>query len=78
MSPPIYQYAIKLFVKFWEAQVLLWTFRYRKIVLQTTRILFGKVFYSNTVIFSILMWNLISICRFDNILYPHFCIKISL
>ena len=37
----------------------------------------GKVYYFNTIIISILIKAHIPSCRFESILSPHFCIKIS-
>jgi hypothetical protein len=37
----------------------------------------GKVYYSNTIIITILMYTFIPNCRIENILSPQFCIKIS-
>jgi len=37
----------------------------------------NKVYYSNTIIITILMQTLIPICRFGNIPSPQFCIKTS-
>ena len=48
-----------------EVQVSVWMFRWRNIILD---FLCGKVYYSNNIIITILMWILFPSFRFENIL----------
>jgi len=53
-------------------------FQCRNIVILTTKFfLCGKVYYSNTIIITIVIYTLIPNRQFENILSPHFCIEIS-
>jgi hypothetical protein len=61
-----------------ELKVYLWMFRCGSIVLLTTSSFwFVKVYYSNAIVITNLMWTFFPDCPFENIVSPHFCIKIS-
>jgi len=75
MSSPIYQYVIDLVVSLPIGRV--GGVFMNVPVWEQPNFSCGNVYCSNTIIISILMQTIIPNCRFENILSPHFCIKIS-
>ena len=79
LPPPIYQYVVKLVVSL--------TIRggpgvFMNVLVREHRALnqifrYGKVYYSNPIIVTILMETLLSNYWLENILSTYFCIKIS-
>jgi len=79
MPSPVYQYVINLVVSLPIRRgpgVLVTVSVQEHRNLKNQIILCRKIYYSNTIIITILMYTLISNCRFKNILSLIFCLKI--
>jgi len=80
MPSPIYQHVINLVLVFSIRRgpgVFINVLAQEHRVLHKSDFLCGKVYYFNTIFITNLMYTLIPDCRFENIVSPQFCIKIS-
>jgi len=80
MPSPIYQFVINLVlslpIKRSPAVLVNVSVREHR-ALNNLIFLCGKVYYSKSIIITILMQNLIPSCRFENIFSPNYCIEMS-
>ena len=80
MSSPIYQYVIDLVVSLPIGRV---AGVFMNVPVWEHGALYNQIFHAamftilNTIIITILMQTIIPNCLFENIISPHFCIKIS-
>ena len=80
MASPIYQYMINLVVSLpirGGPGVCMNISVWEHLALNNQIFCCCKVYNSSTVTITILMWTVIPSWQFENILCPHFCIKIS-